>query len=71
MNIEYNIDNEQYRPIEPKRKKPLNITVLVFDKADNMIREYKKEFNNKDHRRWLNTMLYWAISNGYSIEINS
>ena len=53
------------------KKKLLNVTILVFDKDDNCIREHKKNFKDKDHRRWLNTMLYWAISNGYSIEINS
>jgi len=53
------------------KKKLLDVTILVFDKDDNCIREHKKNFKDKDHRRWLNTMLYWAISNGYSIEINS
>jgi hypothetical protein len=55
----------------PHKKKSLDVTILVFDKDDNCIREHKKNFKDKDHRRWLNTMLYWAISNEYSIEINS
>jgi len=63
---------EEYPTIKIERKKKsLDVTILVFDKNDNCIREHKKNFKDKDHRRWLNTMLYWAISNGYSIEINS
>jgi hypothetical protein len=71
MNERIMTEDELLQGLRPYKKKSLDITIFVYDKDDNCIREHKKNFKDKDHRRWLNTMLYWAITNGYSIEINS
>lgn len=52
-----------------KSKKQLMITIFIYDKDDECIREHKKNFANLDNRRWFNGMLNWAMKNNFTIEI--
>ena len=52
----------------PERK-PLMINVLVYNAADELIRDHKKDFKKESTRKWLNNCLLWAVKNGYTIEI--
>lgn len=62
-------DLEPDTVIRIKRKPALTIKVLVWDSNDNLIRDHKRDFRKRDTRAWLNDVMYWAISNGHSIEI--
>lgn len=44
------------------------ITVTIYDKNDNVIREETIDYGNRDHRQWLGKVTFWGCNEGYVIE---
>jgi hypothetical protein len=64
-------DRKQHERRRLPERKPLQIKVLVYNAADELIRDHTKDFKKETTRKWLNNCLLWAVKNGYSVEISN
>ncbi len=47
----------------------IELVILMRDiKSNRVIREERINYSDKDARRWLGKVTYYAVSNGYAIE---
>ena len=65
----YDLEDQQQAEKRKPERKVLMIKVLVYDAADELIRDHKRDFKKETTRKWLNDCLLWAVKNGHSVEI--
>ena len=65
----YDLEDRRQAEKRKSEKKPLIIKVLVYNSADELIRDHTKDFRKNSTRQWINNCLLWAVKNGYSVEI--